>query len=361
MRQRKYTYTQLDIMEKWANKYPSVLSWLQKLNGTKAHRAVRLSYFCLWSERSPEELLELKKDPGCLEAEKLLDRFALESPYPVSMTWTTVLAVKSFFKKNYRQLQSECGKLDYVPVSDHGMPTLVERLEVYRSCFNQRDRALIGVIFTSGLALETLSKLKWNHFEEDWQRQDFPHISLPPEVLKGHGKGKYKGVRQETFLTSLVKAELVKYREWMTRRNGVAWEDEMNVFLTICRNSKIGDYVPLTWNGLACLVKDISQRANVKFSIHDGRRILETALENAGCCRNWVQKIKGRKVRGEDAPYSRPAVEQLRSKYRDAVGELEFLSPSSRNVGLDSLSEEEVHWLKELLGKMKEGKIVVSG
>ena len=64
------------------------------------------------------------------------------------------------------------------------------------------------------------------------------------------------------------------------------------------------------------------------FSIHDGRRLVETALENVGTPRNWIQKIKGRKVRGEDAPYSKPAIEQLRGKYREVVGDLEFLGAS---------------------------------
>jgi hypothetical protein len=35
------------------------------------------------------------------------------------------------------------------------------------------------------------------------------------------------------------------------------------------------------------------------------------------------------KVRGEDSPYSKPAVEQLRNKYRDALPGLEFLTPTN--------------------------------
>ena len=96
------------------------------------------------------------------------------------------------------------------------------------------------------------------------------------------------------------------------------------------------------------------------FSIHDGRRLVETALENVGTSRNWIQKIKGRKVRGEDAPYSKPAIEQLRGKYRECVGDLEFLGvgPSrftdvERKV-LDLLSDPEV--FKELEDMLKKTK-----
>jgi hypothetical protein len=37
-------------------------------------------------------------------------------------------------------------------------------------------------------------------------------------------------------------------------------------------------------------------------------------------------------VAGEEAPYSKPAIVQLREKYREALPELEFLSESDVNV-----------------------------
>ena len=358
-RKAKYPYTQKTVLKEWAVGYPCVLAWLQKLNGTKAYRALRLCYFCLWAKMTPDQLLDLKRNRDCLDAEHLVDRFAVESPFPKSTTWTCLIAVKSFFRKSYQQLESECGRFEYVVQNCHSFPSLTERLDVYRACFNQRDRALVCVVFTSGLALETLSKLRWNHFEKDWRTQDYPHISIPSELLKGHGVGKYRGVRQETFVTPLVKLELLKYRDWMTRHCGMIWQDDMNVFLRV--NRKPGTaYEPLTWNGLACLILAISRRANVKFSIHDGRRIVETALESVSCPRNWVQKIKGRKVRGEDAPYSRPAVEQLRTKYREALGELEFLGAGTSRAEELPLTEDEWQDLRELLAAMRQGKVKIT-
>jgi hypothetical protein len=141
--------------------------------------------------------------------------------------------------------------------------------------------------------------------------------------------------------------ELVKYRDWMTKQYGFVWQDGMNVFYTLARNHRTKQYEALTWNGLAGLIIDLSKRANVKFSIHDGRRIVETALESVGCPRNWIQKVKGRKVRGEDAPYSRPAIEQLRAKYREAVGELEFLSSSSPSLSLSDADRQILERFKD--------------
>jgi len=90
-------------------------------------------------------------------------------------------------------------------------------------------------------------------------------------------------------------------------------------------------YEPLKYQAIGNAILRVSKTAKVPFGAHDGRRIVETALENVGTPRNWIQKIKGRKVRGEDSPYSKPAIEQLRKKYREALPELEFLQqPTAR-------------------------------
>jgi hypothetical protein len=322
MPKRKYAYTQKNILEAWAMQYPSVRTWLAKLNNAKPCRALKLYYFCDWAKLDPELLLTLKEEPRNLAAELLLDKFIAESPYPECTKRNVSISVRSFFRCNYRELQHEAGKIDYVPQKPYRKPDHEKLLRLYRDgCYNQRDRALLCVTSCSAMALETLSLLLWSHFEENWQAQEIPHISLPPECIKGHGKGKYKGVRQETFITPETKAELIKYRNWMTKKYGKIWTPDMHVFLSIET-----PYTPLTYHGINRTVKNISERAGIPFSVHDGRRIVQTALENINITRNFIQKIKGRKVRAEDAPYSKPAIEQLRAKYREALPELEFLS-----------------------------------
>jgi len=320
MSPQKYPFTVRNVLDEWASHHLSVLNWLKKLNGAKANRAYLLMLYCDWAKKVPDELLSLKSSYEARDAEGLLDRFVTECPYPESTVWNCVNAVRSFYRCSYRELQREAGRMEYVAKRTPRTPGREKRMLLYENCFNPRDRAIICVACTSGMALETLSNLKWLHFEEDWASQDCPHISIPPELVKGHGKGKYRGVRQETFLTPLAKRELIKYREWMTRMYGVVWGEGMNVFLTLEK-----PYGPLGYQSLSRAVEYIGRRARVPFSIHDGRRLVETALENVGTPRNWIQKIKGRKVRGEDAPYSKPAIEQLRGKYRECIGDLEFL------------------------------------
>ena len=52
-------------------------------------------------------------------------------------------------------------------------------------------------------------------------------------------------------------------------------------------------------------------------------------MESIGISPNWARKIRGRKVKGEEAPYSRPLIEQLRAKYAEAVPLLGFINESS--------------------------------
>jgi hypothetical protein len=341
MARKKYAQTETTILA-WAEKHKTVRVWLSKLHGTKEQRTLSLWYYCSWIKKTPKELLALKSSFESKEAEKLLDSFIVDADYPDSLKWKTALAVRSFYRCNYRELHREAGKMDYYQVKPQRNPSKSKRLELYNACYNPRDRALICLSLCSALALETLSNLRWSHFEENWQAQETPHISIPGELLKGHNKGKYRGIRQETFISSECKHELIKYREYMTKRHGVLWTEDMSVFL-----SNEQPYEPLKYQAIGNAILRISREAHVGFGAHDGRRIVETALENVGTPRNWVQKIKGRKVRGEDSPYSKPAIEQLRKKYREALPELEFLTMATAQ------QTSEIEELKEKVAKME--------
>ena len=81
--------------------------------------------------------------------------------------------------------------------------------------------------------------------------------------------------------------------------------------------TKRGIGEPLDYGMIAKTMLKMSKRSGIAWSSHDGRRILQTALESVGTPNNWIKKFKGRKVSGEESPYSNPAIEQLREKYRD--------------------------------------------
>jgi len=280
--------------------------------------------FCEWASKSPDELLTLKKN-GDLEMEYLLDEFVgldgtPEAPYTNSIMWNCVQAVRSFFKKNYFSLEPAAGKMVLRKVKPYRKHTRAQAMEIYRACYDPRDQSLVCTVFCTAMARETLMELRWTHFEEDWMNQEIPHISLPSELLKGHGVGRWQGVRQETFLTPEAKRELLYYRDWMENIRGRKFREDDHVYLSVHE-----PYGKLKEPTLAAIHLRLSARLPFGFSWHDGRRYVQTALEEAGWPHSWIQKVKGRKLRGEDNPYSRPEIEKLREAYKRALPNLCFL------------------------------------
>jgi hypothetical protein len=319
--------TQRNVLDLWASKYPEVTRWLTKLQRKKpaAHYFYR---FCQWAHKTPSELLTLKEKDASISpppniVEKLLDDFCGTNlaDFTNAEKFNTAVAVKSFFKWNYRDLAKASGvvSLDKVKPYNAVNKDILRRLWNY--ALNPRDRALIPFVTCTGIAKETLSNLTWERLEDSWETKELPLIDIPPELLKGHGKGKYKDVRQITFLTGEAKRELLVYKTWIEEKLGRKVTPKDNIWLETYR-----PFRPLSYQAFGNLINTLSKNAGVGFSWHDGRRFVNTALESISISQNWARKIRGRKVKGEEAPYSQPAINQLREKYREAVPLLEFIA-----------------------------------
>jgi len=319
-----------NVLELWAPKHPEVAQWLSHLQ-KKAKSAYYFYRFCQWARKTPAGLLALKEDPSSKEAEKLLNIFVATSLETLQMTHSikvlTVQQVRSFFKWSMCDLAKIAGQMTFEKKKQYNKLTKEGLRKLRDNAYNPRDRALVTFVCSTAIAKETLSEIRWGHLEEDWEKADLPCVSLPSSLIKGHGIGKYKNVKQITFLTPEAKRDLINYKEWIERsmKRGVTPED--NVFRETC-----APYGPASYDTLGYLVWRLSQRAGVPFSWHDARRWVNTALEQIGISSNWARKIRGRMVRGEEAPYSQPAIEQLRAKFREAVPLLEFTSETAGAV-----------------------------
>jgi len=313
-----------NVLELWAPKYPEVTQWLSHLQ-KKAKSAYYFYRFCQWANKTPAELLALKKDPSSKEAEKLLNVFVAADLEALHMThavkFLTIQQVRSFFKWNMCDLAKIAGQMTFEKKKQYNKIAKEGLRRIWNNTYNPRDRALITFVCSTAIAKETLSQIKWKHLEENWEKVDLPCINLPSSMIKGHGIGKYKNVRQITFLTPEAKRDLINYKEWLERTMGRSLTPEDNIFRETYAPCKPASYALLGY-----LIWTLSQRAGVPFSWHDARRWVNTALEQIGISLNWARKIRGRMVRGEESPYSQPAIDQLREKFREAVPLLEFTS-----------------------------------
>jgi len=307
-------------MERWAKKYPEVKRWLAKIQ-MKEDNVTHFHNFCEWCGKQPPELLALKDDRASTEAEELLDDFVAdeETGFPNSVKWRMTIAVKSFFKHNYRDLAKACGKITLEKVKPYNKPRKEDLRKLWLWMQNPRDKSLITFICSTAIAKETITKIKWKHLQENWENIELPWIDIPDKLLKGHGIGKYKGVRQITFLTPEAKRDLILYKEWIEAKISRKLTSEDNIFL-----STFEPYGAIHYSRLGNMIWKLSRKAGVPFSWHDARRYVNTALEEIRIPINWAKKIRGRKVSGEEAPYSLPAKQQLREKFKEAVPSLEF-------------------------------------
>jgi len=330
-RKRKYEITESEVIERWAKDYPKVMTWIGKLQ-KKKQNAWLLWLFCKIVGKNPHELLALKDDPRSTEAEYILDQFVTNEDLeiPDSIKGTIVIAVKSFFKHNYRDLAKASGQISFIKQKPYRKHSKDELLKIYRAAQNPRDRSLITFTWSTAIAKDTLSKIQWKHLEPDWEKQEIPHIALPDVLIKGHGRGKYKGVEQHTFLTPEARRDLIDYKDYLERVKGRKVTPETHIWIQIN-----APFESLGYDAFSKIAEALGQRSGVIFGWHDARRYVETALEEIKIHPNWARKIRGRKVKGEEAPYSRPAIEQLRAAYKEAMPLLEFTQPIAARITED--------------------------
>lgn len=310
---------EIDI-DKWIGRFDKVQTWLAKLQD-KSQNAYNLYRYCEWSNKNPNELLVLKKESNDNEAEYLLDKFVADDSLGLTdhARNNVVMAVRSFYRHNYADLAREAGKISPQKVKPTRKPTKENIRKLWNAAYNPRDRCFVSFVAATAIARESLLHVKFSYLEEDWKNQEIPHISLPDKIIKGHGKGRYKDVRQETFLTPQAKQDLIEYIEWMEQNRDFTFKNDSHIFLRVK-----SPYKPLSYSQIGMIATRLSEKSGVPFSWHDMRRFVETALEEARVHPNWCRKIRGRKVKGEEAPYSQPKIEQLREAYRSALPYLSF-------------------------------------
>lgn len=312
-------------IEEFENKYEDVQNWLGNIESpkTRSEYVKHLIRYCHTMEMTPKQLIELKQDSTDHKAEKLLNKYvriAQKNNYSNNMTWSCVVAVKSFYKWNLEQLESACGKVSRTKIKPYRTPDK-DSVKAFLEGSHIRDKALITLIASTGISEGSIPSLKWSHVWEDLieNRKEIPHIALTSVEIKGGGKGSYQNVEQHTFLTPYASETLLKYKAWIERKMKRKITPNDPMFTTLVRPFKKLELITIR----AIFIRR-SNETGIAFSCHDFRRFVQTELEHARLQPNWIKKILRHKVKGEEAPYSRPKIEQLRNAYREAIPYLDL-------------------------------------
>jgi integrase len=298
---------ELESVRLWVDRYSSVTLRERYLKDLEA--------YCAFQNKDPDELLEIKRTQKEPVAEKMLDKFALEWNRPESVKVSAIKAIRSFYLANYLDLAKRAGSgTKYRRVKPIRNPTQAQLREM---CLGRhiRDIAMINVFSSSGFREETLSRLDWSHALESWAWNgiDPVHIPVMGDELKGGGLGKYRDLEQHAFLVPHATRMLLKYKDWRESR-GEKIRDESPLFATLTRSPR-----RLNTRIIRFILESACNGKPFVFSPHDLRRFTQTQLEQARVQPNWIRKMLGKKVGGEEAPYSQPKLEQLREAFRAAI------------------------------------------
>jgi len=273
---------------------------------------------------SPDQLLdERRKDKmqGTHEAEKKLDEFVANADFPHQAKWRVAFTVKSFFKGNYEDLSKGAGKISFLRQKPLRCPEPWE-IEAMARDAPLRDKAIIKSLRDTGMREASVAKLRWSHIFDElfdskaggltWDHVRPVHIRLTATELKG----KYTEVEQHAFLTPETTELLLEYKRMREQRGETVSRDSM---LFVRDRKKGKKYPPLTRKGIGYVIRDASSRIDKDYSAHDFRRFTQTLFERARIQPNWVRKLLGRKIRGEEDPYSRPKIDDLRNEFAKAM------------------------------------------
>lgn len=323
-----------DALQEWILQYNSGRAWFNKLQSesTKKTYLPNLRKYCDWAKKNPEDLIQLKieglqsiNSAKEFQAESLLETFISTAQFPLSVKESIRTTVISFYKNNRRPLIEIIEVA--TPESKRRCPKAQDILELENAFTTLRDKSLLWLISSAPFRLDTITKLKWKDLQPT-NDEDVPFkMLIESERLKGAGKGKYKGLKQVGFLHSLAALKLESYKKELSRKGYYPTENDP-IFIAYRKEKRIKGLSAFSIEGNfgKASLRAWHDLELKRFSPHDFRSFVQTALENAGINSNIIAPLLGHKAKGIDFHYSEHDVSDLLQKFKIA---LPFLLPQS--------------------------------
>ncbi len=314
----------------WILTFSSGKKWADTLRSeaTKEIYFTRIKQYCDAVGKNPDELLEYKIDglknittSKEWQAEELLNNYLYNSGLTEPVKVAVLTAVKSFYKANWRELNSNVGSNISTPESVQRTPKMQDMLDLDAAMMYQRDRAILWTLESTAFRVGTLTRLLWKDLQPTGDPEVPYMILMESARLKGAGKGRYKGVKQVSFIHAYAAAKLEKYKQELKERD-ITINENMPVFVTYTHNMYAlkGDPLKSLMNLFIVASLMAWRDLNAKrFSAHDMRDILQSALENARVNPNIVSILLAHKVKGVDKHYSSHDFNEFKEAFKSAL------------------------------------------
>ena len=324
------------------NQLASGQKWLEKIGSANTQK-IFTDYFkryCDYVNQSPDQLISLKvlglQNVGTekeFTAEDLLEKYFRENK---AMKPTAKLMMKnavfSFYKHNKRSLEGQTASQikNETLEAKKRKPSLDDLEALEKAMRTSRDKALLWFVASTSCRVGTVVLLKWADLKPT-QNANVPYsLEIESARLKGSGIGRYKGIKQITFIHRFASEKLEQYRA-EAKAKGYDLKEDSPLFIAYYQKGKEKTQKPLTIKGINEMFNHVSLAAfgdleKKRFSIHDLREFFQSALESANIHENLLSPLMAHKVAGIAQSYSSHEPKELLKIYESA---LPYLIPKS--------------------------------
>ena len=293
---------------------------------TKENFCIILMQFCRFCGLSPDELVALSPKKASELCQTFTDSMR-EKGYSVRYLNVCQAYLKTFFRVNgfegsralkverYHQPTRYRKKLEYVPTAE----------EIWRMGYaagSAKNRAMIFMLYTSGLRNSTLRALRFADVKNELE-QGFEIVKIPvyPDMKKVDPAACKGNIPYYTFIDSETTKALKEYIQERRQKQGEIGDEEP----LFCSDSnqvppQKQRYTLVSKNGLERMVKRAARQAGIEkwrdVTCHSLRKAFEAALRNNRLDPKDQEFLMGHILPGTQDPYyDYSKTEELRKKY----------------------------------------------
>ena len=260
--------TMTEERDAWLNSFASGRTWLNKLPSqhTKEKFTAYFKVYCDAVKKTPDDLIALKmeglRSVGTekeWQAENLLENYFANCDKRPTAKLMIKNAVFSFYKHNRRALEGQTASnvKDETPESKKRKPSLDDLAELEMVAHSERDKALVWFIASTSCRIGTLALLMWKDLKPTENSKVPIVLEIESARLKGSGVGKYKGLKQITFLHKFAYDKLLAYKQ-EAESKGYFLNEESPIFIKYWNK---GITKPITFKGVDGVFDALSVRA----------------------------------------------------------------------------------------------------
>jgi integrase len=369
----------------WTSSFESINKALRHYGRRVRSEKTRLNLLsflyalCSFSNKNPDELVKLSVEEASEIVQSFVDNLANKGR-SVRYVNVALAYIKTFFRVNGFENEKEIRVERYFQPSRYRkrpeyVPTSEEIEKMAYAARSKRNKALILMLYTTGLRVSTLRALKVGDVIEELNK-GLSIIKIPvyPEMKNNIPEACKGGIPYYTFASLEAVEALKEYLDERLKEYG-SLNSEEPLFCSDTTNlpKEVRVKTPIIQKSVQQIIKKAAKSAGIKrwgdVTPHCLRKAFESALRNNGLDIKDQEFLMGHILPGsQDAYYDHSKVEDLRIKYarinffkKAEIDKIEMVKAFARTLGIENI-EIKIQKMREKMPEIDEmealGKIM---